>query len=180
MNYFLYMTQVPEGRLFGLDQQTLIQIGIYLINAIILCFVLGRLLYKPVKKFLAERQERITSELKKAEAKEDEANRLIEEYEAKLAEIQTERTRILKEAEQTACEQAQRILDEAKAEAEVIKEKQIGKHQAEAQRVQDELRLQVIDFSTLMAEKLLHDEIDENTRRAYTDRIAAALEENRG
>ena len=64
---FLAQT-VPEGRVFGLDSQTLISIGIQLFNAILLAVVLGYLLYKPVKEFMQNRTNRIQSQLDDAEA----------------------------------------------------------------------------------------------------------------
>ena len=54
---------MPEERLFGLDSQTLIQIGIQLLNGIILAVALGYILYKPVKEFLHKRSEGIQNKI---------------------------------------------------------------------------------------------------------------------
>ena len=50
---------VPEGRVFGLDSQTLISIGIQLFNGSILAVALAFILYNPVKDFMEKRREKI-------------------------------------------------------------------------------------------------------------------------
>ena len=50
---------VPEGRVFALDSQTLISVGIQLLNGIILAVALGYILYKPLKKFMQARSDKI-------------------------------------------------------------------------------------------------------------------------
>lgn len=57
------MQVVPDGRVFGLDAQTLISIGIQLFNAIILALALGFILYNPVKEFCASDPRRYKNRL---------------------------------------------------------------------------------------------------------------------
>jgi len=177
-NLILLLNQVPEERLFALDQQTLIQMGVILLNAIILCVVLAYLLYNPVKEFLHKRRERIENDLTAAEEEMAKANDLIAEYEEKLAEVQKERIEIINEAQTTAKNSADKIIKQAKAEAEKIKEEQIQRNYEDSQRVKEEMRLQVINFSALMAEKLIHDEFDEVTQKEYVNRVTAAMEDS--
>jgi F-type H+-transporting ATPase subunit b len=62
------MQTLPAGRVFGLDTQTLISIGIQLLNAIILALALTFILYKPVKRFLQKRTEMIQKKIDDSEA----------------------------------------------------------------------------------------------------------------
>ena len=81
----VFLTQtVPEGRLFALDNQTLIQIGIQLLNGIILAIALSIILYKPVKEYLRKRSDTIKSRFDEAETATARANELIAEYEGRL------------------------------------------------------------------------------------------------
>lgn len=177
-NIIISLTQtVPEGRVFGLDQQTLIQIGMQLLNAIILAVVLTYLLYKPVKNFLRQRAEKIQTDISSAENQMTQANELIKQYEQKIADIQIERTQILAQAEVVAQENSKRIIEDAKKEAEVIKEQQLQRAYDDSRRIQEEMRAQVIDFSALIAEKFIQKEMDEEQRDSYVNRITAAMED---
>ena len=89
---------VPEGRIFGLDEQTFIQIGMQLLNAIVLAFALAFILYKPVKEFLDKRSEGIQGKINDADATMAKAKELIAEYENKIKDIEKERLDILEEA----------------------------------------------------------------------------------
>mgnify|MGYP001252647009 FL=1 len=86
---------IPEGRLFGLDLQTLIQIGMQLLNAIILAVALAFILYKPVKEFLDKRTNGIQGKIDDADETMAKANELIAEYEDKIKNIEKERIDIL-------------------------------------------------------------------------------------
>ena len=57
------LSALPEPRLFGMDQQTLLQIGANIINMLILAGFLAFMLYKPVRKFLQKRTDRVKGEL---------------------------------------------------------------------------------------------------------------------
>lgn len=176
-HYILLLTQASEGRLFGLDQQTVIQIGIQLLNAIILAVALTFILYKPVKRFMQQRTERIDSDIKNAEEKLAQANVTIASYEEKLAGIEQERTKLLAEAEASAQERRAAIIAQAKQEAETIKEQQLQRAYDDSRRIKEEMRAQVIDFSALIAEKFIEGEIDDESQDAYFDRVTAAMED---
>src|SRR5690554_160094 len=96
---------VPEGRVFGLDLQTLIGIGIQLLNGIILAVALGFILYKPVKEFMQRRTDRIRNNINEAKAAMTKANELIAEYDRKIKEIDKERLAILEAARLKAAEE---------------------------------------------------------------------------
>lgn len=49
---------MDSGYVIILNQQTVIQVIIQLINTAILCFILSKLLYQPVLKFLNARKEK--------------------------------------------------------------------------------------------------------------------------
>ena len=50
---------MPEGRVFGLDTQTLFSILIQLFNGILLAVVLSVIFYKPIKNFMQNRTNKI-------------------------------------------------------------------------------------------------------------------------
>ena len=96
-NVIVLLTQsVPEGRVFALDQQTLISTGIQVLNGIILAVALGFILYKPVKKFMQERTDRIQSKIHDSDSTMAKAKELIAEYEYKIKNIDKEYERCFK------------------------------------------------------------------------------------
>ncbi len=179
MNHIIILlTQtVPEGRVFGLDSQTLIQIGVQLFNAILLAVVLTFILYKPVKEFMQKRSDKIQGGIDDAATTMAKANDLIASYEAKIEEINKERVEILEAAHQKAKNESKAILDEARAEASEIKSRSMEAAAKDKKRLQEEMRLYVIDLSSVMAGKYIADHIDEDSRARYFEKMMGQLEE---
>lgn len=167
----------PEGRVFGLDAQTLIQIAIQLFNAILLAVALTFILYKPVKEFLRKRSETIQGGIEDAETTMARANELITSYEAKIEEIDQERVRILEETQLKAKKDHKIILDEARQEAEAIKKRAMESVAQDKLRFHEEMRLHVIDLSAYMAEKYITEKMDDDAQDRYFNQVIGHLEE---
>ncbi|NLJ57358.1 MAG: ATP synthase F0 subunit B [Tissierellia bacterium] len=168
---------VPEGRVFGLDMQTLISIGIQLFNGIILALALGLLLYKPVKEFMRKRSEGIQGKIDNADTRMAEAQNLIQKYDAKIKDIDKERIEILEVARLEADDERKQILEEAKLEADKIKNRSLDSLSEEKKRLKEETRLYIIELSSLMAEKYIAQNIDDETQERLFDEALAQLEE---
>lgn len=168
---------LPEGRVFGLDSQTLIQIGMQLLNGILLALALGFLLYKPVKEFLRNRAQRIQSGIDHADAAMTQAKALIAQYEAKLSGISQERAEILEAARQEAQEKSKAILLEAAEQASQIRRDSKESAHEDKKRLWEEMRLEVIDISALIAEKYIGESLDDKARDRYVDQVLSRMEE---
>lgn len=176
-SYMVVIAQtVPEGRLFGIDSQTLISIGIQLLNGIILAIALGVLLYKPVKEFMAKRSDRIQSKIDESDANMEKANELIAVYKDKLKEIEKERLEILEAAQLMAKEEAKQILEEAKREASENKKRTLDSIDAEKKRLKEETRLYIIELAALMAEQYITQSIDQETQDKIFHEALAQME----
>lgn len=173
---FLAQT-VPKGRVFALDSQTLIGIGIQLLNGIILAVALGFIFYKPVKEFMQKRTERIQSNIENADATMAKANELIAEYNEKMKDIDKERMEILETARLEANKESKRILEEAKYEAEQIRKRSLERIAEERQRLQEEARLHIIELSSIMAQKYISQNIDDEAQEKLFEETIAQLEE---
>ena len=149
--------------MFGLDGQTFIQIVANLINLVILALVLGYLLYKPVRNILRKRTERIQGQLMQAEEEMTRAVELRRQYEQKMEDIDRERDDILGEARKQASEAGRKLIAEAKAEAEVVKERATKNVEMEWERAEDEMRTAIIEVSAAMAEKFVSLAINKDT-----------------
>lgn len=168
---------VPDGRVFGLDMQTLISIGIQLFNGIILAVALTFILYKPVKEFMRKRTDGIQNKLDSADVAMVKANNLIAEYDSKIKEIDKERIEILEAARIEAANEGKVILEEAKLEADEIKKRTLESVSEDKKRLKEETRLYIIELSSLMAEKYVSQNIDSETQDRLFDETIARLED---
>lgn len=178
MHMIVFAAQaVPEGRVFGLDAQTLIQIGIQLFNAILLAAALTYILYNPVKDFLRKRTERIKKSMDDANATMAKANELVAEYDTRLKNINNERTKILEAARLQAADESKVILEEARREASEIKKRSMESILEEKKRLHKETRLHIIEVASLMAQKYVAQSMDDATQDKLFEEALAELED---
>ncbi len=97
-----------------------VTILLHVINAFILLAALYYLLYKPVRKYMAARSQGIDEQLKSAQDTQNKAEDQFAASQQKLKAADEEAITVISRSTQQANEQAQRILDAAKAETESI------------------------------------------------------------
>ena len=149
--------------MLAFDLNLLTNMAIQLINTAILAFVLSKILYKPVKKFLHARRERISQSLTDAKEALDNAYTTKASYEEKFEGIESERKEILAATRTRASEIEGQIISEAKAEAAAIKERATREMAMERKKAEEELRKQIIEISTIIAERYVAEKMDERT-----------------
>jgi F-type H+-transporting ATPase subunit b len=91
-----------------------------IINLLIIYFIVRKLLFKPVKKILAQRQEEIDNQYASAKKKEQEAMELKEQYETCVSGIEKQKREAVNEARTKASEEYDRIIADAKVEADKL------------------------------------------------------------
>ena len=163
-----------DGYVIMLDQQTLIQIAIQLVNTCILCFALSKLLYKPVTKFLNARKERVANQIDTAQNRLNEAEALKAEYEEKLKNIEVEKNTILEKARVQAKANGQQIV--AKAEAENIHTRAMTDIKREEEKAKDEIKKQIIEVSSLVSGKFIAAKMTEEEQNKLVDDTISDLE----
>lgn len=165
-----------EGYVIMMDQQTLIQVAIQIINTCILCFALSKLLYKPVTKFLNARKEKIAEQIDSAEAKLTEAEALKAEYENKLKNIEAEKNSILEKARTQAGKNGQQIIAEARKEAENIHNRAMTDIKREEEKAKDEIKKQIIEVSSIVSGKFIAAKMTEEEQNKLVDDTISDLE----
>ena len=176
MNFTISLLTAPEPRVFGLDQQTLISISIQLLNACILCAVLTFILYKPVRKFMQTRAEKIKAQMDNAEKSNAEAESLKNSYSKKLKDIELERIEIIDEAREVAAEKSKQMTDDAKREIHILRERAEADIQRERERLKEEIGRHILDISTAMAGKFVSQTIDKEMQDKIFEETMAELE----
>jgi F-type H+-transporting ATPase subunit b len=163
---FFVLTDTPEPWVFMLNSQTLIQVVSHIINVGLLAFILSKLLYKPVQKFMAGRSERVAGQLEHAAGEAAKAEELKTLYEQKLKEIDAERDGILDEARKQAVETSRELLAEAKAEADAVRSKAQANVEMEWERAQSEMKRAILEVSAAMTAKFIARTMDDETRES--------------
>jgi len=168
-----YLTQtadsMPAGSLVQFDKAFLVRIGIQWFNIILLTAVLIFVLYKPVKKFMTNRIERIKNEIDSARQTNEKAKDLKAEYEKLIADIGEEREKILSQARRVAVERSDQILFAAQEEAKHLLQKAEDEIKLEREKVADDIKMQIIELSSLMASRFVEVSIDKQTQDKYID-----------
>ncbi|MEV0093345.1 F0F1 ATP synthase subunit B [Streptomyces sp. NPDC050738] len=145
--------------------------------AIVFGFLAKKLLPN-INKVLDERREAIEGGIEKADAAKLEAESVLEQYKAQLAEARHEAARLRQEAQ----EQGAALILEMRAEGQRQREEIIaaGHTQIEADRKQaaQSLRQDVGKLATDLAGKLVGESLEDHARQSRTvDRFLADLEE---
>lgn len=147
-------------RIIGFDGQLIFDSIITGINVFILFFALSYFLFNPVQKVLKNRSDKIKNEIENAKKQEAEAIALREEYEKKLADTRVEVETIMEDARKNAKKMGEEIVAEAKAEAQNIINRGNKEIEQEKAKAVDELKNQVIGISTLIASKIIKENVN--------------------
>ncbi len=147
-------------RLFDLDFQLLNDAVLLAIAVFFLFMIMSNLLFNPARKLLNDRKEGIAKDIADAKADKEEAEKLRQEYEAKLKDINKEKDTILSEARQKALKNETKIISDAKAEAAAIIKRANEEAELEKRKAADEMKQEMISVAALMAQKVVAANID--------------------
>jgi F-type H+-transporting ATPase subunit b len=138
------------------------------INFLILVWLLKRFLYKPILHAIDEREKGIASQLAQAEAKVADAQKERDDFQHKNEAFDQERAALLKKATDEANAERQRLLGEAKKDADALRAKRRDALQSEQRNLNIEI--------TRWAQK----EVFAITRKTLADLATTSLEERMG
>lgn len=156
-------------RMFGIDMQLIADSTLTIIAVFVLLAVMSYFLFNPARKMLSDRQAKIQGELADAKTNMEEANRLREEYEAKLRDVNKEVESILSDARKRALANENQIIAQAKEEAAHIMERARAEAELEKQKVSDEVKKEIISVASLMAGKVVAASIDTKVQNQLID-----------
>jgi F-type H+-transporting ATPase subunit b len=139
-----------------------------IVNFLILVWLLKRFLYKPILDAIDAREKRIASELADADTKKAEAEKQRTDFEDKNKAFDQQRSVLLGKATDDAKVERERLIDQAKKDAESLRVTQADALSGDQIRLASEI--------TLLAEK----EVFAIARKALTDLATVSLEERVG
>jgi F-type H+-transporting ATPase subunit b len=140
-------------------------VGAQVVNFLILVWLLKRLLYKPILDAIDAREKRIAAELADANSRKTEATKERDEYLRKNAEFDNQRALLASHAAEEAKTERQRLLDEARRDADALSAKRRERLRDDASNLNQAIGLRI------------QQEVFAVTRKALTDLASASLEE---
>lgn len=142
----------------------------------IVYFFVWKWVWPAMTKTLENRQAAITGQMSAAENARAEAERLLGDYKAQLAEAKAEAHRITEEARSNGEQLKADIVARAQAEAEQIRAKAREDAESELARALADARGQVGEISVDLAGKIVGESLDPSAHKQLIDRYLADLE----
>lgn len=137
----------------------------------VLFFLIAKFAFPAVKKGMDNRAAKIQGNLDEAERTRDEANTILEQYRAQLADAKNESARIIEEARQSADKLRQDLKRQAEAEVAEIKARAQEDIAAQVDRAMGDLRARVADMTIELTEKVVGRNLDRETNLALIERF---------
>ncbi|MGA2158831.1 MAG: F0F1 ATP synthase subunit B [Dehalococcoidia bacterium] len=152
----------------GINWQLLVA---FLVNFLILFGLLTAFLYKPVLKMLDERQAKIKESLEQAEKIKEQTSRSEEQIKAAVEAARKEGQVIITQASQIAEKIKEEAKDGARKEADVIVNKARAEIKLERDKSIAELRAEFSNLTVLAAEKVIKESLDAPKHRRLINEV---------
>jgi len=156
-------------RLFNLDWQLIADSSLTIIAVVVLFLALSYFLFNPARKMLNDRKEKIRFELDDAKENMENAQALKAEYEEKLKNVEKEAEAILSEARRKALANENAIVAQAKEEAARILERARVEAELEKQKMADDVKKEMVSIASLLAGKVVSASIDTTVQNQLID-----------
>lgn len=135
----------------------------------ILFFFMWKWVLPRVNSLLEERRHKIQGDLERAEQTRGEADQLLADYRAQLANAREEGNRIIEEARKSADQLRRDLQGKAEQEAQATVARAQEEIRAERDRVLQELSTQVGEIALELAGRVVGRSLDESTHRQLVD-----------
>lgn len=156
-------------RLFDLDWQLLADSCLTIIAVFFLFLALSYFLFNPARKMLNARKEKIQGELEDAKQSMEHAQSLKAQYEEKLRDVDKEAEEILSDARKRALANENQIIAQAKEEAARIIDRARVEAELEKQKMSDDVKKEMISIASMMAGKVVAASIDTTVQNQLID-----------
>ena len=167
-----------EPRLFDLDLQLLSDSVLMIIAIFVLFLVASYFLFNPAREMLAKRRAKIKDELDGAAKDKEDASLLKLQYEEKLKNIDKEAEEILGDARKRALESENKIVAEAKAEAARIIDRAKVEAELEKQKAADDVKREMVVLASMIAGKVVKASIDTTVQESLVNETLKEIGES--
>ncbi len=146
-----------------------LDIVIHIINIVVLFLLLRLLIYKPVRKFMSNREEKISKQLEEAQTARQEAEQLQVQCSAQLNDAKEQASQVVRNGEEQAAKAADTILENARKEANSILENARKQAEEDRQRTIASMQDEITNLAMEMAGRILRREVRLEDNRAVAE-----------
>ena len=151
-----------------------------IINIIVLYLLLKHFLIGPVTNIMDRRRQMIEDGVKNAQAAQDDANRLKQEYETALSGAKQESVQLVEDARKSARAEYDRIVNEAGEKAGSMIEAAKESVRTEREQTMKELKSQIAGLAAASAARIIGGHADEKGNSALYDQFLKEAGEGNG
>ena len=128
-----------------------------IINIIILYFLMKKFLFRPVMDVIQKRQKIIEDALEEAQKQKEQANKLYEQYQKSISNMEQEGKEIVQQAKNRAEAEYEKLIADAKKEAAQIKCSAEKNAAIQSQKAMEQAKENIVDLAMAMTAKLLEE-----------------------
>nr|WP_302651571.1 F0F1 ATP synthase subunit B [uncultured Agathobaculum sp.] len=143
------------------------EILVTMCNTLITFLIIKKLLFKPVKKMIAAREQEVQAMYGAAEQTQSEAESLRQEYTERLSQAKAEAAEIVGSATRRAAVRSEEILRESSQQAAAMMKKAENTIEQERKKAMNELKDEVAGLSVMIASKV----VERDVKQADHDRF---------
>jgi F-type H+-transporting ATPase subunit b len=145
----------------------------------IVFFVLRKVAFGRIQALIDQRRDRIKEALDAADGARAESRQLLEEHKALIAEARAQSEKILAEARKDAEAHRERVKAEASADLERRLEENRREIEAENRRLVEQIRREVVELTLIASEKVTGKVLDADDQRRLIDEAVAEIDFDR-
>ena len=146
-----------------------LEIGVHVLNVVILFVVLRLILYKPVMKFIKKREHMFADKVDEFDLREKELIRAKKEYEHMMDEAGNEAAAIITNSNEMARDHAREVLDNSKEHARDLVIRAKKEIDSEKTQARLDMKTEIADMAIQIAEKVLEREVSLDDNRKIID-----------
>lgn len=146
-------------------------IAAYLVNIGILFVVLWKALYKPVRKYMDEREARYRNRAEEIERRDHETQAEKAKYDELMGRVKEESEGFIRDSRQSANRRAEEIIADAEKQAEEMIRRARRQIADEQKQVRLEMRDQIVDLAVDMAGRILEREVTQEDHKRLVERF---------
>lgn len=148
------------------------------VNLVILIFIMKKLLFKPVKKIIDQRQGEIDKMYTDAEESKSRAEEMEKDYTQKLSAAKQEANEIVSSAVKTAQLNSEKIMQETQAQVTAMKDAAHAQIDMEKKAAVSEAKADIASMAVAIAEKVIEKEIREEDYEKLVEKCINEIGEN--
>lgn len=149
--------------------------GLYVwttIAFLVVLYFLAKKVFPKLEEGLADREQKVRSDLEQAEAAKKQAEELVEQHRAMIAEARSEAQKIADEVRQSAEATRKQILQQAEQETTQMTARSVQEIEAARQQMVSELKADIGQMAVQIASKIVEKELDP---RVHEDLVEAFI-----